>query len=234
MSDEAVTSPNRQSADADDSCADAGTDAQTDRVALAAFYADAESAQRRLDLLMNREAPMDRISVLGRADASGDDPLGIYYPGVGERMRGWGGLGAFWGGIFGLLSGAAGLFVLPGVGTMAAAGPLVSSLAAGVAGAGAGGAVLAGAGAGQQLAVAIHRMGIPESCIDDMQQRLATGQTLVLMIMDPAEAERWRPLLEEPKPGMESTDNGGEALPEPVALWALPFTGVVEAAREQV
>jgi hypothetical protein len=78
MSDKAVTSPNRQSADAADSCADAGADAQTNRVALAAFYADAESAHRRLDLLMNREAPMDRISVLGRADASGDDPLGIY------------------------------------------------------------------------------------------------------------------------------------------------------------
>ncbi|MBK1632675.1 hypothetical protein CKO31_18385 [Thiohalocapsa halophila] len=234
MSDDAVTSPNRQSADAGDSCADAGAAAQTDRVALAAFYADAQAAHRRLDLLMNQEAPMDRISVLGRADASGDDPLGIYYSGVGERMRGWGGLGAFWGGIFGLLSGAAGLFVLPGVGAVAAAGPLVSSLVAGAAGAGAGGAVLAGAGAGQQLAVAIHRMGIPESCIDDMQQRLAKGETLVLMIMDPAEAERWRPLLEEPKPGAATPDNGGEGLSQPVAVWTLPFTGVVEAAREQV
>jgi hypothetical protein len=29
---------------------------------------------------------MDRISVLGRADTSGDDPLGIYYSGVGGRM----------------------------------------------------------------------------------------------------------------------------------------------------
>jgi hypothetical protein len=93
----------------DQACAAAHAD--TARVALVAFYADAEAAHRRLDLLMRMEAPMDRISVLGRADSSGDDPLGIDYSGVGERMRGWGGLGALWGGIFGLLSGATGRFV---------------------------------------------------------------------------------------------------------------------------
>ena len=216
----------------DQACADAAAHADTARVALVAFYANADAAHRRLDLLSAKDAPMDRISVLGRADASGDDPLGIYYPGVGERMRGWGGVGAFWGGIFGLLSGAAGIFVLPGLAPLVAAGPLVGSLTGAAAGAGAGGVLMAGAGAGQQLAVAIHRMGIPASCIDDMQGRLTEGETLVMLVVAPAEAERWRPLLEgraEP-----SDARGTETAPAPVALWQLPFTGVAEAIRERL
>jgi hypothetical protein len=228
MNDDTTTAP---TAADDQACADAAADADTTRVALMAFYADAEAAHRRLDLLMRNEAPMDRISVLGRADASGDDPLGIYYAGTGERMRGWGGLGAFWGGIFGLLSGAAGMFVLPGVGPMVAAGPLVGSLTGAAVGAGAGAAVMAGAGAGQQLAVAIHRMGIPESCIDDMQTRLTQGETMLMLILAPDEAERWRPLLDARTPPADA-NGAAEDLPRPAALWKLPFTGVAEAVRE--
>jgi hypothetical protein len=215
---------------ADRACDDAARDADTDRVALVAFYGEPDAAHRRLDLLLTSEAPMDRISVLGRADSSGDDPLGIYYPGMGERMRGWGGLGAFWGGILGLVGGASGLFLLPGVGAMVAAGPLVGALA----GAAAGGVLMGGAGAGQQLAVAIHRMGIPESCIGDMQERLARGETLLMLVLDPNEAARWRPLLEDRQPAGAANRAADEAVPRPVALWQLPFTGVADAVREQL
>jgi hypothetical protein len=231
-------------------CEEAAAQADTARVAMVAFYADPAAAHRHLDLLLNNEAPMDRVSVLGRADASGDDPLGLYYASAGERMRGWGKLGAFWGGIFGLLGGAAGLFVLPGVGTVMAAGPLVGSLTGAAAGAGAGGVLMAGAGAGQQLAVAIHRLGIPESCLGDMQERLARGETLLMLIMDPDEAARWRPLLEA-TPSRDQAGAGAQTsdltsdpaeqtaaaaapLPGPVALWQLPFTGVADAIREQL
>jgi hypothetical protein len=228
MTDNPITTPNP-----DQGCADASDHADTARIALIAFYADPDAAHRRLDHLSASEAPLDRISVLGRADSSGDDPLGIYHPGVGERMRGWGGVGALWGGIFGLLSGAAGIFVLPGFAPVVAAGPLVGSLTGAIAAAGAGGVLMAGAGAGQQLAVAIHRMGIPESCIGDMQDRLARGETMLMLILDPDEAARWRPLL-----GAPSADAGEDAadqsLPRPVALWALPFAGIADAVREQL
>ncbi len=49
-------------------------------------------------------------------ESAGDDPLGIYYTGVGDRMKGWGALGAFCGALWGLLAGAAGMFVIPGLG----------------------------------------------------------------------------------------------------------------------
>jgi len=83
MTDNPITTPNP-----DQGCADASDHADTARIALVAFYADPDAAHRRLDHLSASEAPLDRISVLGRADSSGDDPLGIYHPGVGERMRG--------------------------------------------------------------------------------------------------------------------------------------------------
>ena len=40
-------------------------------------------------------------------------------------MKGWGKTGAFWGGLWGMLFGSA-LFVIPGVGPLFAAGPLVA------------------------------------------------------------------------------------------------------------
>jgi hypothetical protein len=238
MSNDPATSSNpieeRTDAPEDDQACAVTEDVDTARVALVAFYADADTAHRHLEILMRGEAPMDRISVLGRADSSGDDPLGIYYGGVGERMRGWGGLGALWGGLFGLLSGATGLFILPGVGPMVAAGPLVAALTGAAAGAGAGGVLMAGAGAAQQLAVAIHRLGVPESCIDAMQKRLARGETLVMLILAADEAERWRPLLEGSTATDSADDGAEEPVARPVALWKLPYTGVAEAVREQL
>ena len=49
-----------------------------------------------------------------------------YYT-TGDRMKSWGGLGAFWGGIWGLLFGA-GFFLIPGIGPVLVAGPFLAAL----------------------------------------------------------------------------------------------------------
>ena len=49
-----------------------------------------------------------------------------YYT-TGDRMKHWGGLGAFWGGLWGLLFGA-GLFLIPGIGPVLVAGPILAAL----------------------------------------------------------------------------------------------------------
>lgn len=49
-----------------------------------------------------------------------------YYT-TGDRMKSWGGIGAFWGGIWGLLIGA-GFFLIPGVGPVLVAGPFLAAL----------------------------------------------------------------------------------------------------------
>jgi hypothetical protein len=192
-------------------------DQERRRRVLVAFFEDGGGAEEALSNLVALDFPLDRLSVLGRASSSGDDPLGIYYSDAGERMRGWGGLGAFWGGIWGLLTGAAGLFLLPGLGPVVAAGPVVQALAGATAGAALGGTIMVGAGAAAQLSVAIHRMGIPDTCIDEMHERLERGEHMVMLILHEDEIYRWRPKIEDT---------------EPNAFWDLPYTGLAEGVRQ--
>jgi hypothetical protein len=148
---------------------------------LVGLFEDGKSAEHAIQQLIERDYPMDQISMLGRPHGIGDDPLGVYYHTVGERMKGWGKLGAFWGGLWGLLAGAAGMFVLPGLGPVLAAGPVVEALASAAAGAAAGGGAMAAGGAVSQLAVALRTSGIPEEKLDELHRAIEEGHYLLLM-----------------------------------------------------
>jgi hypothetical protein len=162
---------------------------------LVARFEEEAGAERAVRTIVERDFPMDMLSVLGRGQSSGDDPLGLYYPGVGERMKGWGAMGAFWGGLWGLLSGAAGMFFIPGFGAVFAAGPIVEALAGALAGAGLGGGAMAGAAAASELSVAIHRSGVPEEKLDALHDAIEQGQTIVMLRLDADEVDKWRVLL---------------------------------------
>lgn len=189
----------------------------THRRVLLAFYDDQEAAEQALQQLMDLDFAPDRISVLGRASSSGDDPLGVYYATPGERMKAWGGMGAFWGGLWGLLTGAAGMFLVPGVGPVLAAGPVVEALTGAAAGAGVVGGAMAGGAALSQLTVAVHRMGVPEEHLDETRRLLEQGHTPVMLIAGEDEVPRWREVL-------------GDGPAEP--LWDFPYMGFREAAGE--
>lgn len=148
---------------------------------LIGLFEDEKSADRAVRQLIDRDYPMDQISMLGRPHGIGDDPLGVYYHTVGERMKGWGKLGAFWGGLWGLLAGAAGMFVLPGLGPILAAGPVVEALAGAAAGAAAAGGAMAAGGAVSHLAVALRTQGIPEEKLDHLHQAIKEGHYVLLM-----------------------------------------------------
>ena len=145
------------------------------------LYSDSDQVQRAVEQLSKQDVlPLDRISMLGSAFGVGDDPIGVYHHSVGERMRGWGKLGAIWGGLWGALAGAAGLFLVPGLGPLLAAGPIVEVLAGGAAGAALGGSAMAGAGALSHLSSALHAQGIPNAEIDRLHQAIAKGKYLML------------------------------------------------------
>lgn len=188
------------------------------RRVLMAFFADGKQAAAALETLIAKDFPMDRISLLGKAASSGDDPLGVYYANVGERMRGWGKLGAFWGGLWGLLAGAAGLFVVPGIGPLLAAGPVVEALAGAAGGAAVTGGVLAGAGAASEFTVAAHRMGVPEERLQETRDLLARGEHLLMIIVAAKESERWGGLLAD-----------SQADP----LWTFPYFGLADALKKR-
>jgi len=100
------------------------------REAVIGLFRELEPADRAVRKLIDEDFPMDRISLFGRGRHHGDDPLGIYYDRVGQCMKGWGKQGAFWGGLWGLLTGAAGLFLV------LAAGSIVGLLGGAVVGSG--------------------------------------------------------------------------------------------------
>ena len=188
-----------------------------DRRLILAFYSSQEKAEQALNRLVDRDFPLDRISVLGKASSSGDDPLGVYYGTPAERMRAWGGMGAFWGGLWGLLTGAAGMFLIPGLGPVMAAGPVVEALVSGAAGAGLGGGLMAGGAAASQLTVAIHRMGVPDERLEEIQGMLGEGRHLVLLIVGDGETGRWRAALDQT-----------HASP----LWDFPYMGLRDSIED--
>jgi hypothetical protein len=108
------------------------------------------------------------------------------------------------------------MFLVPGLGPLLAAGPVVQALAGAAGGAAVTGGVMAGAGAASQLTVAIHRIGVPEERLEETRARLARGEHLLMLIAAAEEAEGWNTLLQ-----------GTGADP----LWAYPYVGVTEATR---
>lgn len=178
------------------------------RQMLIAEYARPTPAEKALSALNDKDFPLDQVSILGGGHASGDDPLGIYYAGIGERMKGWGTMGALWGGLLGLVSGAAGLFIVPGLGAVVAAGPVVEALGLAAAGAAVGGGAMAGAAAVSHIATALRRMGVPDALLEDLEQAVRDGRTLLLIHVGSREAAQWREVLERHEPvTIHSLDN---------------------------
>lgn len=168
---------------------------------IVAVYDDHKAARRAVERLIGKDFPMDWISVLGRAESSGDDVLGIYYRDSGERVKTWAAHGAAWGGLWGLLTAAAGMFVIPGLGTVMLLGPIVEMFAATVAGATLTGGAMAGAAAISELALAMHRMGVPEDRLQAFHDAIEQGHYVVLVrCANAQEVERWRPELGWPAP----------------------------------
>ena len=71
---------------------------------------------------------MKKLSIVGKDYHSEEQVVGYYT--TGDRMMYWGKLGAFWGGLWGMLFGSA-FFLVPGVGPLLVAGPLVAWIVGG-------------------------------------------------------------------------------------------------------
>jgi len=85
-------------------------------------HVDAEEAIR---VLSHSGFDLGKLSLVGKGHHSDERPVGFYT--MGDSIRSWGGIGAFWSGIWGLLPDSA-VFLLPGVGMVAMAGPFTSVL----------------------------------------------------------------------------------------------------------
>lgn len=142
-------------------------------------HARAEDMIRELD---RAGFDMKRLSIIGRGYHSEDHPVGFYTR--GDRMKTWGGVGAFWGALWGMLFGAA-LFWIPGIGLLGAAGPFVHVLAGTLEGA----ALLGGASV---LGAALATIGVPGDSIVRYERSLRADRYLLIVHGTPEEIDMAR------------------------------------------
>jgi uncharacterized membrane protein len=164
---------------------------------LVAVYPDEKGTEAVVRRLIDQGYQMDLISVLGQLHTSGDDTLGVYHLNVGDRMKAWGKQGVFWGGLWGMVAGAAGLFMIPGVGVVMAAGYIVEAIAGGAV---VGATAMGGAAALSQLAVAYHRAGIPQEKIESLHKAIIEGKYVLMLRGAMSELDQWREVLVSGKP----------------------------------
>jgi uncharacterized membrane protein len=122
---------------------------------VAAIYETHEQAEQAVKQLQEAGVDMKSLSIVGR-DTHTDEHVVGYYT-AGDRMMHWGEVGAFWGGFWGLLFGS-GLFLVPGLGPILAAGPIVGWIVAGLEG----DAVLGGVSA---IGAGLVSIGIPKDSV---------------------------------------------------------------------
>ena len=106
----------------------------------------------------------------------------VGYYNAGDRVKYWGKLGAFCGGLWGLLFGSAFLFV-PGIGPIAVGGPLVSWIVGALEGA----AVVGGISV---VGAALYSLGIPKDSVLKYETSLKANKFLLLVHGTSAEVER--------------------------------------------
>ena len=97
----------------------------TDPNTVVAVYETHTDAEQAVAKLSAASFDIKKISIIGKDYHTEENVVGYYS--TGDRMKTWGGMGAFWGGIWGLLFGA-GMFMIPGIGPVLVAGPFLAAL----------------------------------------------------------------------------------------------------------
>jgi hypothetical protein len=143
---------------------------------------DAEDAIRSLG-----KAGFDvkQLSLVGKGYHSEEHPIGFYS--TGDRIKTWGATGAFWGSIWGMLVAPA-VFLLPGVGVLAMAGPVVSVLVGALEG-----AMLAGGIS--VLAAALKSLGVEDDQVLKYETALKADKYLLMIHGTPQELSKAQTVL---------------------------------------
>ena len=130
---------------------------------------------------------MTKLSLLGKGCHSEEQAMGFYT--AGDRIKTWGGRGAFWGGVWGLLFSPA-VFILPGIGLLGLAGPIVIALVSALEGA----VVVGGISA---IGAAMIHIGIPRAQAIKYETALKVDKYVLLIHGTAAEAVQARAVLSQ-------------------------------------
>jgi uncharacterized membrane protein len=137
---------------------------------IVATYASHPAAEAAIKELQKSGFDMKKLSIVGRDYHTDEHVVGYYN--TGDRVRAWGQTGAFWGGLWGFLFGSA-FLVIPGVGPLLVAGPLVGWIVGAMEGA----LVVGGLSA---IGAALVSIGIPMDSILQYETALKIGKYVLI------------------------------------------------------
>jgi uncharacterized membrane protein len=158
--------------------------------AVVAIYKTHTEAEAAVKELQRSSFDMKKLSIVGRDQHTDEHVIGYYN--AGDRMKYWGKMGAFWGGFWGLLVGSA-FFVIPGLGPLLMAGPIVGWIVGALEGA----VVVGGLSA---LGAGLYSIGIPKDSILQYETALRTGKFVLIAHGTREETARAREIINRTNP----------------------------------
>ena len=141
-----------------------------DKSAVVALYNTHTEAEEAVRELQKSGFDMQKLSIVGKDYQTEEEVVGYYT--TGDRMKAWGKTGAFWGSLWGLMFGSA-FFLIPGIGPLLAAGPLVGWIVGALEGA----VVIGGLSA---LGAGLYSIGIPKDSIIEYETQIKAGKYAVI------------------------------------------------------
>jgi uncharacterized membrane protein len=155
-----------------------------------AIYETHSEAEEAVKELQRAGFDMKKMSIVGKDYHTDEHVVGYYN--TGDRMKYWGKMGAFWGGIWGMLFGAA-FFVIPGLGPILVAGPLVAWIIGALEGA----VVVGGLSA---LGAGLYSIGIPKNSVVKYESALKSDKFLLLAHGTASEVANARDIIQTTRP----------------------------------
>ncbi len=140
-----------------------------DKNTVIAVYQSHDQAEQGVKEVQRAGFDMKKLSIIAKGYETEDRVVGYYN--TGDRMKHWGKFGAFWGSIWGLLVGAA-FLIIPGVGPVLIAGPLIAAVAGALEGA----VVIGGLSV---IGAALYSLGIPKDSIVEYESAIKTDKFLL-------------------------------------------------------
>lgn len=141
-----------------------------DRSLAVATFRNHPAAENAVKELSQRGFDIKKLSVVGRDYHSEEHVMGFYTR--GDRIKYWGKLGAFWGGLWGLLAGAA-FLMIPGIGPLLIAGPITTWVVGALEG-----AILVGGVSA--LGAALVGLGISKDKVVKYETSIKAGKFLLI------------------------------------------------------
>ena len=138
---------------------------------IVAIYGSHTEAEAAIKELQRSGFDMKTVSVAACDYHTDEHAVGCYH--TGSRMKYWGGTGALWGSIWGLLIGSA-FFFIPGIGPLPVAGPLVCSILGAL-----DGALLRGGKS--VLGGGLYSLEVPENMVLQYEAEGKNGRCMLLV-----------------------------------------------------